>query len=122
MKTKRQIVLAGIGAGAVAAAALGAYVFAGKGGARNRKKVSVWIPQAKAEVQKELRRMNTVDRTRYLALVQAVAKRYKTMKKVDTDEAVALIRHLKGQWDIINSHLKRRNPGRKSSRTARKRK
>lgn len=104
-KSQKKALAVGASAAALAAAAAGAYFLTGTRGAKNRKKVSAWAAKAQQEVVSELKSLQKFSKPAYLAAVDAVTRRYKTMKNVDPAELAAMARELKGQWDAISKRV-----------------
>ena len=104
-KSQKQGVGVAAGLAGLAAAAAGVYFFAGKTGAKNRKKISSWVGKAKNDVMKELKSMQKVTKDGYNQTVDAVAKQYKNLKDIDQSELLALTKELKGHWDSISKEL-----------------
>ena len=100
-KTQKKAIAIGAGITALAAAAAGTYFFAGKGGAKNRKKVSTWASKAKKEVMSEVAQMEKMSKQAYNSAVDNVMKNYKSMKNVDSKDVTAMAKEMKGHWDSI---------------------
>lgn len=88
-----------------AATAASVYFFGGKGGAKNRAKVSKWADKAKKEIMEEIKAMENVTKTSYNSAVDAVTKQYRGLKNVDPAELQNLAKELKGHWDSISGQL-----------------
>jgi len=88
-------------AGASAAAAVGSYYFYGPGGKRHRKQLKGWSVKAKGEILQKVEKLNEVDARDYYALVDQVAKKYSSLKDVNTKEIADFKRELKKHWKII---------------------
>ncbi len=106
-KSQKKAVAVGAGVATLAAAAAGAYFFAGKKGAKNRKKVSTWTSKAKREVMSEVGKMKNVSKQTYNKTVDSVLGNYKNIKNVDTKELMAVTNELKGHWDAIAGEVER---------------
>lgn len=107
-KSSRHAIEAGVGVAALTAtAAAAAYFFTGKGGAKNRKKVSTWAEKAKKEALKEIKTMGAASESSYNKAVDAALKNYKNLKQIDKSEILALGKELKGHWKSIQSEVKK---------------
>ncbi len=97
-----------IGAGIVLAAiaAAGVYFLTGKRGRENREKIASWTLDMKAEVLRGMKRLQTMNREAYYALVDAVAVRYQRVGRAGADEMKHLVNELKGAWTHISRQLK----------------
>ncbi len=104
-KAQKQAIAIGSGVAALAAAAAGAYFFAGKHGAKNRKKVANWADKAKRDVMGEMNNMQKVTKQTYHKTVDNVLKNYKALKNVDAAEVAAMATELKGHWDAISAEM-----------------
>ncbi len=99
--TKKYI---GAGAGLVAVAA-GGYFLYGKDGAKNRKKIKGWALKAKGEMLENIERLKSVNQKTYNEIVDRVAKRYKKFKQVDKKELQRLVKESKGFWNGITKKV-----------------
>jgi len=100
-KSQKQALAIGASAAAVAAAAAGVYLFSGKRGAKNRKKIGAFANKAKREVASELKKIKKLSKQSYSATVDQVMKRYKQAKRMNPDEIMAVANELKGSWNAI---------------------
>jgi hypothetical protein len=107
----------GIGAGLVAAAAIGAYFLGGKDGAKNRKAVKGWMLKAKGEVLEKLENLESVSQEAYDKAVKEVTARYQTMKQVDPKEFAALMVEMKKYWNMMKRGAKKPS-GTKSTKSS----
>ncbi|MFH1246643.1 MAG: hypothetical protein V1489_02630 [Candidatus Liptonbacteria bacterium] len=105
MKTSSKKAI-GIGAGLIAAAALGAYYFYGKDGDKHRKNAKAWMLKAKGEILERLEKAEDVSEDTYNHIVAEVMRRYKAMKQVDPAELAALMADLKRYWKILSKGAK----------------
>lgn len=105
-KAQKQVAAIGAGVAALAAAAAGTYFFAGKGGAKNRKKVAAWTHKAKREVMQEMHKMEKVSEKAYHKTVDMVMDNYKNVKNIDKQELAAIAGELKNHWKAIASEVK----------------
>ncbi len=97
-----------MGVTALAAAATAAYFFYGKHGAKNRAQAKRWAGTAKKEVVSRLRKLRSVNQKNYNQVVEAVTKKYGTLKTVGPKEAQLLARELKAHWQNVNRTLKQK--------------
>jgi len=123
-KTTKTKVAVGVGLGlvAAAAAAAGAYFLYGPKGARNRRRVKSWTLKAKGEVLEQLEALKAVNEKKYHQVVDAVARRYRSLKNVDPRELQQLVKELKGHWRNISKHLARSSAVSRRSKAASRRK
>lgn len=121
-KQKNGMSGAAIGAGLVAAAAIGAYFLAGKDGAKNRKAVRGWMLKAKGEVLEKLENLEVVSEEAYHKAVQEVTARYQNMKQVDPQEFAALMVEMKKYWGMIKRGAKKATGSKKRTRATGSRK
>ncbi len=105
----------GIGAGLVAAAAIGAYFLAGKDGAKNRKAVKGWMLKAKGEVLEKLENLESVSQEAYEKAVQEVTARYQNMKQVDPQDFAALMMEMKKYWNMMKRGAKKATGSKKAA-------
>ncbi|MES3005999.1 MAG: hypothetical protein V4664_03580 [Patescibacteria group bacterium] len=104
-KGDQGIVVTGI-IGIAAAAAAGAYFLYGtKDGKKMQKKVRGWSLKAKGEVLEKLENLKEVNEDAYHKTVDAVLKRYETVKSVDAAELASIAKELKGHWANIRKEL-----------------
>jgi hypothetical protein len=98
-------VVAGI-LGVAAAAAAGAYFLYGtKDGKKMKKQIRGWALKAKGEVLEKVEKLKEVNEEAYHQVIDAVLKRYKTIKGIDTVELAAIASELKGHWANIRKEL-----------------
>jgi gas vesicle protein len=105
--TNTKAIGAGIGVAALAAGAAAAYFLTGKGGAKNRKKLSKWAEKAKKEVVKEVKEMGAASQSSYNKAVDVVMKNYKDMQNIDKSELIAFGKELKGHWKAIQGEMQK---------------
>src|SRR3989338_7921514 len=96
-KSQKKALAIGAGVAAVAAAAAGTYLFAGKHGAKNRAKVGKWVETAKKDVSKEVNKLSKVTKETYHKTVDMVLGQYKNLKNIDKSEILAAASELKSQ-------------------------
>lgn len=95
-------VAAGLGVAALAAAAAGAYYFAGPSGKKHRNKLNSWAKKAKDEMLQKIKAMKTVSKRAYEDASREVLAKYKQAKNIDPKELADLGREIKGHWDKIS--------------------
>jgi len=121
---KKKISKTGAGLAALAVAAVaGAYLFMGKEGTKNRKKVKGWMLKAKGEVLEKVEKLEgykEVDEKKYEAIVDTVMKKYKNIKSVNSKEAVTLANDLKKQWHAITKEAKKKGGKKKTKKASMK--
>jgi len=93
---------------AVLASLAGAYfLYGSKDAGKNRKHVKGWIVKAKGEVIEKLEQARTETEVQYSAVVDAVLKKYKAVKSIDTTEVEDLGRDLKKHWKVFQREMKK---------------
>jgi len=103
-KTTNKIIKAGIGLAALAAA--GSYFLYGKKGAKNREVIAGWTLKMKGEVLEKMEKIKELNEDKYYKLVDAVAVRYKRVKRVSATELKHMVKELKGGWEHIKKQVK----------------
>lgn len=95
--------------GAVALASLaGAYfLYGSKEAVKNRKHLKGWVVKAKGEVIEKLEKIKAESEEEYNTVVDAVLRKYKAVKSIDTNEVDALGRDLKKHWKAFQKELKK---------------
>lgn len=95
--------------GAVALASLaGAYfLYGSKEAVKNRKQVKGWIVKAKGEIIEKLEKVKTESEEEYNSVVDAVLRKYKAVKSIDTKEVDSLSRDLKKHWKAFQQEIKK---------------
>lgn len=112
MATKTNIDAKTVGAAAAltaaaAAAAAGAYwLYGAKDASKHRKVAKSWMLKARAEVMEAVEKLSDVDKAKYLAIVEEVARRYGSKAGVGTAEVARLAKDLKSSWNFINQQQK----------------
>ena len=90
-------------AAAAAAAAAGAYWFYGASNApKHRKSVKSFMLKARADVLEAVEKVNDIDKSAYLAIVDRVVAKYSTAAGVTAAEVSQMTQDLKAAW----SHMK----------------
>ncbi len=95
--------------GAVALASLaGAYfLYGSKDAVKNRKQVKGWVVKAKGEVIEKLEKAKTESEEEYNQVVDAVLRKYKAIKSIDTTEVDSLGNDLKKHWKAFQKEIKK---------------
>ncbi len=92
--------------GGLAAAVAGAYfIYGNKEVQKKAKKVKGWALKAKGEVLEKIEKLKAVDEKLYHDTIDAVMKKYEKIKSIDTTEAIAVAKELKGHWKNIKKEL-----------------
>lgn len=96
--------------GAVTATALAAYFYAKtpsgkKQLAKVSSKASVWANAAKRDILKHVKELKKVNQKTYHAAVDAVLKKYKTIKKVAPKEIAVVSKELKKHWSNAKKEI-----------------
>lgn len=102
---KKHRVGLGVGAAALAGAALGAYAFSGKHGAKNRKRVKVFAAKAKKEIARDLAKLEKVGAKEYRQAASRVVARYRKLKGVHPQEVALLAKELQGEWKRLEKQF-----------------
>ena len=89
-----------IGAGLVAAAAAGYFLF-GPHAKKNKKQIKSWTLKAKGEVLEKIEKMQDVSKETYAAAVSEVAEKYARIKDITPDEIKAFAGELTRHWGAI---------------------
>ena len=95
----------GLAAASVAAVAGGYLLYGVKDAAKNRKKVRGWALKAKGEILEKIENMQEVTEDKYQNVVDAVNKKYSSLKNVDPMELTALISDAKKHWKTIHGAI-----------------
>ena len=103
-KQQKQIIAAGVGLTALAAAAASVYLLTGKN-AKNRKKISKWAKDLQNDVVAELHKTQKATKSSYNKIVDTISKNYKDIKNIDTQELVMMTSELKSNWDAIKDQF-----------------
>lgn len=92
--------------GVAAAATAGAYFLYGtKNGKQARKQIKGWTLKAKGEILEKIENLKDVNEDAYHNVVDAVLKRYESLKNVDSKEIVQISKELKDHWKNIQKEL-----------------
>jgi len=108
--------IAALAAGAAAAAA--GYYFYGEGGKKHRKQAAAWSKQAKTEMVKKIRQMESLSKTAYNQAAREVMAKYKQAKNIDPAELQAFGLELKGHWDKISKEIVKLGAGKTTAKKA----
>lgn len=104
-KSGNGAVVAGI-LGVAAAAAAGAYFLYGTNtGKKKMKQIRGWALKAKGEVLEKMESLKEVNQEAYNKVIDAVLKRYESLKHIDATELVEVANELKGHWRKIEKEL-----------------
>lgn len=90
---------------AVAAGAIGAYLYGTKDGAKKRKQIKSWMIKAKAEVLEEIENVKEVTEEKYHAIVDSVMAKYKVLSHVDASDFKDLADDLKAHWADLKAEM-----------------
>ncbi|MDO8572646.1 MAG: hypothetical protein Q7S11_02630 [bacterium] len=100
----------GLGVGLVTAAALagaaGLYLY-GKDGAKNRKKVKTLAVKVHTDVVSHAKKLKSLGKKDYLAVVDMVTKKYNALKSIDKNELNKVAINLKKHWNTIEREAKK---------------
>ncbi|MCF7865243.1 MAG: hypothetical protein K9M11_01950 [Candidatus Pacebacteria bacterium] len=92
--------------GGLVAAAAGAYFIHGNKAAQKKiKQVKGWALKAKGEVLERIEKIKEIDENLYQQAIDAVMKKYESVKSVDTTELALVGKELKSQWKNIKREL-----------------
>jgi hypothetical protein len=115
---KNHTVAAGVGLGAAAVAAAGAFfLYGSKNAAKNRKQVKSWALKAKAEVLEKLEDASEMTHKEYDDLIKSVAGAYAGAKNASKKDLVDFSKEMKDHWKQIE---KAAAPLKKTAKTASK--
>ena len=100
--------LKGLEAGAVVAgaAAAGYYFFGSKNAKKHRATAVKWAGGFKNEVVKEVRMLSRVDKKKVGAVIDSVARAYKSARKADVKELGKAASELKKNWHHLAAEMK----------------
>lgn len=97
-----KVVATGIGLGAAAVAAAGAFfLYGSKNAAKNRKQVKSWALKAKAEVLEKLEDASEMTHKEYDDLIKSVAQAYAGAKNASKKDLVEFSKEMKDHWNAI---------------------
>lgn len=89
-----------------ALAAIGTYFLYGERGAKNRERVKGWALKMKGEVLEKVERVKDINEDTYYKVVDAVALRYKRLKRTSAAEVNRLSKELKRAWTHVKKQVK----------------
>lgn len=121
-KAKPAINKTEVGAGLAAiAAAAGTYFFYGsKNAPKRRTHVKAWSLKAKGEILKRVEKLSQMDEATYHKIIKEVARKYKTLKRLDPNDVVEFVGELKNHWDDIAAEIARSAAPRPAKKAKRK--
>jgi hypothetical protein len=90
-----------VGAGAVALAAAGYYLF-GPNAQKNRKNIKGWMIKMKGEIVEKLEMAKEISEPIYQQIVDAAAAKYLTAGSIAKEDVQRLAGELKKQWKSIS--------------------
>ena len=97
-----KVVEVGVGLGAAAVAAAGAYfLYGSKSAAKNRKTVKSWALKAKAEVLEKLEDAQEMTQNEYEQLIKSVSGAYTGAKNASKKDLVEFSKEMKNHWKSI---------------------
>jgi soluble cytochrome b562 len=115
---KNHAVAAGVGLGAAAVAAAGAFfLYGSKNAAKNRKQVKSWALKAKAEVLEKLEDASEMTQAEYDQLIKSVSGAYAGAKNASKKDIIEFSKEMKDHWKQIE---KAAAPLKKTAKTASK--
>lgn len=92
--------------GVAAAATAGAYFLYGtKKGKHARQQIKGWSLKAKGEILEKMEALKDVNEEAYHKVVDAVLKRYESLKHIDSREVVKISKELKDHWKNIHREI-----------------
>jgi len=92
--------------GGLAAAAAGVYfIYGNKEVQKKAKKVKGWALKMKGEVLEKIEKLKEVDENAYHAAIDAVTKKYESVKSIDVTELMTVAKELKSHWRSIKKEL-----------------
>ncbi len=112
-------IVAGI-AGLTAAAVGAYYLYGSKNAPKNRAQVKGWMLKAKGEVLEKLEGVQDISESVYATAVDAVAKKYQSLKNVDAQELESFITNMKAHWSGIKKSAKKSPAKKKTAKKATK--
>ncbi len=99
---KNHAVAAGVGLGAAAVAAAGAFfLYGSKNAAKNRKQVKSWALKAKAEVLEKLEDASEMTQKEYDDLIKSVSGAYSGAKNASKKDILEFSKEMKDHWKSI---------------------
>ncbi len=98
--------MAAAGIVAVAAGAIGAYLYGTKDGAKKRKHIKSWMIKAKAEVLEEIEKVKEVSEEKYDEIVDSVMAKYKALSHIEASDFQDLVDDMKAHWADLKEDMK----------------
>lgn len=93
-------------AGLAVAGIAGAYLFYGKDGAKNRKKVKTWTLRAKADILEKLEKAKEVSEETFHNVVDEISAKYgEKIKDINPADVLLFTKEIKKHWKDIKSEL-----------------
>jgi hypothetical protein len=118
-KSTQTAVVGAAGLAAAAAAAAGAFwLYGAKNAPKHRKLARSWMLKARAEVLDAVEKLQDVDKSTYLAIVDEVVSRYTKSAGATTAEMSQLVKDLRGAWSHMQSVTKK--PAKKAKTAVKK--
>jgi len=94
-----------LAAAAAAGVAAGYYFYAGKGAKKNRRIAAKWASDMKRDIVIQAKKVRDLDRAQMLALIDAAATTYETVRAVDRKEIARAAKELKNNWQDLAGEL-----------------
>jgi len=91
----------GVAGAAVAALAGALFLYGTDEGKKTQKKIKGWALKAKGEVLEEIEKIKSIDKEKYIKIVDKVAKKYQAKMKDNASEVESFAKDLKRHWGII---------------------
>jgi hypothetical protein len=105
-QAQKKGILVGAGIAALAFAGIaGSYFLYGKDGAKNRKKITSWMLQAKADILKKIEKLQNITRDQYEAIVEKAIEQYKKAESISEKDVDAFAKKMKKYWKDIEKDL-----------------
>lgn len=93
------VVGVGVGVAAAAAAAAGAYwLYGAKDAAKHRKQARSWMLKARAEVLEAVEKLQDIDKSTYMSIVDGVMQRYAGVAGISAAEMKQVAKDLRDSW------------------------
>ena len=94
-----------LGVAAISGIAGAAYYFYGPNGKKHRQKAKAWGKRAKAEVEEELKKMESVTEHAYKKAAKKILAKYRQIKNIRPEELAALGVDLTSHWSKISKDI-----------------
>lgn len=95
----------GVSVATIAAGVAGVYFLRS---AKNRKKLKGWMLKMKGDALEKVENLKEVTEPVYHKVIDEVAKRYQTLKRVDQQELMQIIKELKDHWKYIDQKVNKK--------------